>query len=905
MEVKKLATLVSAVMLCWNVALPIPVALASENVKVESGQVEEIVEDKSYFSVQYDGTEQRIALSEKMTLHLSQWKDEMANEIVAKVINTDTNGQESEFNIEIKANNERTQYILSETESIHIAASKADSFNFVERTQIVETTEIFMPIEIDGDSGSKEQLAIIDEFGTILEWKEAFQFVDPEGSFLTEEEYIARKNSVEELPAEVISEPEPEEIETEEETEADIAAEESVEGEEPASEMQTFSTFSRMATVSQTPSVVYSTHVQSHGWMPELRDGAMSGTSGQSKRIEAIKIGIDGIQDLGISYSTHVQSLGWTNAVSNHQVSGTVGSSKRVEAIKMNLTGKQSHNYDIYYRVHVEKFGWLGWSINGEPAGTEGLARRIEAIEIKLVKKGAAAPGSMANHFVQLPKVGYTSYVTGTGWQTFVQNGVTSGTEGLKKKIEAIRIGIETESGVSVRYSTHLQSYGWTDWAADGAVGGIPGGNKRVEALKLELTGTNAQHFDIYYRVHTEKFGWLGWAKNGEPAGTEGYGYRSESFQVKVVPKGSYFNRGGETFKVKDNSSVSYSTHVQKLGWLANTKDGATSGTQNRSLRMEALQLSLKNDQYSGNISYSTHVQGYGWLDPVSNGAVSGTTGQGKRLEAVQINLNGEISQHYDIYYRAYVQSYGWLGWAKNGMSAGTEGQGKRLESIQIKLIAKGLAAPSVSEDDAFKRPAKKKVVFLDVGHGGSDPGAQYYGVNEKDLNLQIGFKVQSDLEKAGYSVIMSRTTDTYMDYKIDRSRIANESGADIFISLHNNAMPGNSYVNGIETFYYESDPDYVPKINKDMHNDPERIIRSGILANAIHNNLIDYTGAYDRGVRRDTFAVLRETAIPAVLLEFGFMSNYSELEKLKADSYQYTLSRAVVNGVKSYFTTY
>ena len=81
--------------------------------------------------------------------------------------------------------------------------------------------------------------------------------------------------------------------------------------------------------------------------------------------------------------------------------------------------------------------------------------------------------------------------------------------------------------------------------------------------------------------------------------------------------------------------------------------------------------------------------------------------------------------------------------------------------------------------------------------------------------------------------------------------------------------------------------------------------MKSSILANAIHNNLINYTGAYNRGVRRDTFAVLRETALPAVLLEFGFMSNPSELNKLKTEGYQNTLSRAVTNGVKGYFETY
>lgn len=195
-----------------------------------------------------------------------------------------------------------------------------------------------------------------------------------------------------------------------------------------------------------------------------------------------------------------------------------------------------------------------------------------------------------------------------------------------------------------------------------------------------------------------------------------------------------------------------------------------------------------------------------------------------------------------------------------------------------------------------------KKIVFIDVGHGGSDPGAHYYGVREKDINLEVSLKLQRKLEAAGYGVIMSRTTDTYIDHKTERSEIANKSGADIFISVHHNAMPGNSNVNGIETFWYEYDPDYPSKINQAMHNDAERLLKSSALANEIHNALIRDTGAFNRGVRRDTFAVLRETAIPAVLLELGFMSNQNELNKLTNNSYQEVLAEAVKDGINAYF---
>lgn len=193
-------------------------------------------------------------------------------------------------------------------------------------------------------------------------------------------------------------------------------------------------------------------------------------------------------------------------------------------------------------------------------------------------------------------------------------------------------------------------------------------------------------------------------------------------------------------------------------------------------------------------------------------------------------------------------------------------------------------------------------VVFLDVGHGGTDSGAYYYGVAEKDINLQVSNIMKKQLESKGYTVIMSRTTDTFIDHKTDRSIMANQSGADIFISVHHNAMPGNSTVTGIETFYYEYDPDYQPKVNQDMHNDAMRLLNSATLANNIQNMLIQDTGAYDRGVKRDTYAVLRETALPSVLVELGFMSNEAELRKLTTTAYQEVLASAVAKGINSYF---
>ncbi len=146
--------------------------------------------------------------------------------------------------------------------------------------------------------------------------------------------------------------------------------------------------------------VHYSTHVQRYGWQDAVHDGTSSGTTGQSLRLEAIKINVGGVPYSGaIQYRTHVQTYGWQGWVSNNQMSGTSGQSKRLEAICIRLTGDLATRYDVYYRVHAQRFGWMGWAKNGASAGTAGYSYRLEAIQIRLVAKGSSAPGSTANAF--------------------------------------------------------------------------------------------------------------------------------------------------------------------------------------------------------------------------------------------------------------------------------------------------------------------------------------------------------------------------------------------------------------------------------------------------------------------------------------------------------------------------
>ena len=163
-----------------------------------------------------------------------------------------------------------------------------------------------------------------------------------------------------------------------------------------------------------------------------------------------------------------------------------------------------------------------------------------------------------------------------------------------------------------------------------------------------------------------------------------------------MIPMGQV--RAEDEIETQANESVmvSYSTHVQKKGWVESAYNGESSGTTGSSLRLEGLKIQVSNiKNYSGNIEYRSHVQTYGWeKDWKKNGQISGTVGQSKRLEAVQIRLTGQLSEKYDVYYRVHCQTYGWLGWTKNGETAGSSGYSKRLEAIQIMLVDKGTGAP-------------------------------------------------------------------------------------------------------------------------------------------------------------------------------------------------------------------
>lgn len=190
-----------------------------------------------------------------------------------------------------------------------------------------------------------------------------------------------------------------------------------------------------------------------------------------------------------------------------------------------------------------------------------------------------------------------------------------------------------------------------------------------------------------------------------------------------------------------------------------------------------------------------------------------------------------------------------------------------------------------VREIDLSENPFKDKTIVVDPGHGGSDPGAvSMSGLQEKVINLAVARLLQAMLEEAGAKVIMTRSGDHSIS-NLQRVEIANQSKADLYISIHANAY-NNSESNGTETHY-------CPVNN---HSSSSRY-----LAYQLQGELVSALGLRDRGVKANSYSVLKNTEMPAALVEMAFITNPAEEEILKSAEMQYKAAQALYRGLAAY----
>ena len=189
--------------------------------------------------------------------------------------------------------------------------------------------------------------------------------------------------------------------------------------------------------------------------------------------------------------------------------------------------------------------------------------------------------------------------------------------------------------------------------------------------------------------------------------------------------------------------------------------------------------------------------------------------------------------------------------------------------------------------------PLRGKVIVIDPGHGGSDPGAvSKWGDEEKDLTLSIAFKVRRYLEAQGASVVLTRYGDyspgtdwgRSVDELVARASLAGSQDADAFVSIHVNSYPKDPGISGVMSFYRSGSP------------------QSMVLARSLAAEVSGATGLALIDVQAGPYYVLNHTYMPAALVEVGFLTNWRDADRLRQDSFLDAAAKGIVGGVIDYF---
>lgn len=591
--------------------------------------------------------------------------------------------------------------------------------------------------------------------------------------------------------------------------------------------------------------VKYTSHIQNKDWESKwASNGEMSGTEGQSLRLEALKIQLENAPSgVGIRYSAHVQNVDWMSPVQDGAISGTTGKELRLEAIKIELTNAPK-GYHVAYQVHVQDIGWQEWVYDGEIAGTVGKSLRVEAIRIKILKDTEIEAPSDNGLDVSV-----STHVSDVGWTDYVNGGAESGRPSSGKRVEAFILNpINLPQGIELKYQAHVQNVGWMNSVKSGEVSGTEGRSLRMEAFKIWLEGNN-QNLNVLYRAYVEGIGWTNWLKNGEIAGTVGMGKRIEGIQVKI-------SRDITDIKPKVITGVSGFNSITSGNFEEFSECNANG------VSLEGVKFAFKDNESNLGITYQVHTQDRGWLPWVSNGEFAGIQGKNLRMEALRVKLTGN-TKNYHVYYQTNVDGYGWQGWVRDGEISGTVGLSRAIKGIRIAVL------PTNNPD-----LLKNMKVAIDLGHNvGNDKGAT--GIRfEDDLIREVGNKVISKLKDRGVTVIetLPKSASSVRDSLQKRVTIANDNEVNRFYSLHFNAFSSSS-AKGSEVYYTRSD--------------------SRSLAQNIQNELVSL-GYYNRGVKQSDFFVTKNTNMPSVLIESCFLTSPEDMQRYNAEN----IANAIVNGI-------
>ena len=218
----------------------------------------------------------------------------------------------------------------------------------------------------------------------------------------------------------------------------------------------------------------------------------------------------------------------------------------------------------------------------------------------------------------------------------------------------------------------------------------------------------------------------------------------------------------------------------------------------------------------------------------------------------------------------------------------------------------------------AVPLPGPVRMVVIDAGHGGYDPGASYNSLKEKHLALDVAKRLRNHLQEAGLTVVMTRETDRFIPLS-DRPAVANRLGADLFVSVHINANHDRR-VSGAEVYYprvsdVASDAPWPPDVEASEIAIPSTTVKDTLwdlllgrtrsesrqLASHICRSIKGDLQVSCRVAKPARFVVLREAWMPAVLVESGYVSNQEEAQRLGTTAYREAVAQAISDGIVSY----
>jgi len=211
--------------------------------------------------------------------------------------------------------------------------------------------------------------------------------------------------------------------------------------------------------------------------------------------------------------------------------------------------------------------------------------------------------------------------------------------------------------------------------------------------------------------------------------------------------------------------------------------------------------------------------------------------------------------------------------------------------------------------------------IVVDAGHGGHDPGTQHHGLQEKNLNLDIARRLQAELQSSGWTVVLTRDRDEFVELS-QRAHIANHLPADLFVSIHVNANPHRT-VQGVEV-YYPRQSVVDARLNLPPHVEAGEVEPANIVARHVLWDLVLSQARHQSvsaaqqvcralrerlqvrclGVHGARFVVLRESWMPAILVEVGYVSNREEASRLATPDYRQAIAEAIAEGLVSYAQT-